>query len=206
MSMFDNYKDLNPSYIPNNKNEVIICEKEIQSQKLPHCEYNIKGKFIAYSWNYGDTLVLDFKKDKTIFVEKDAIIFEEKDKKPDTTTEGTYQQKIYNTIDFKCWICLSKDSLDYVWEEIPFTIPILGEKEEQLKFPYTINNGKISITIYDFRNEQFETFDYDDSDEISFEITEELSQKLLPNVYKIVARLYNDDNSYIFNQKICLVR
>ena len=57
-----------------------------------------------------------------------------------------------------------------------------------------------------FRNEKLETFDYDDSEEISFEITEELSQKLLPNVYKIVARLYNDENSYIFNQKICLVR
>lgn len=52
--MFETYHNIPTSYIPNN------MRAEVNEYKTPLAEYNIKGDFIGYSWNCGDSIVLEF--------------------------------------------------------------------------------------------------------------------------------------------------
>ena len=60
--MFNNYKYIPDSYIPNNQTEFL---NDNRIAKKPLEEYDAKGNIIGYSWNYGDGVILEFNTEGT---------------------------------------------------------------------------------------------------------------------------------------------
>lgn len=58
MSMFDSYNLTPTNYIPDNTTESNISTPP---PKLPYVAYNAQGNAIGYTWNYGDSIYLEFK-------------------------------------------------------------------------------------------------------------------------------------------------
>ena len=58
MARFDSYLNTPSSYVPNNKDTVLESVNDII--KYPTEEYNAKGELVGYSWNYGDSIILEF--------------------------------------------------------------------------------------------------------------------------------------------------
>lgn len=62
--MFDNYPSPE-GYIPNNL-KMTLPQRPICDDELPRAIYNAVGKFIGYSWRFGDTLEFEYKIDDYI--------------------------------------------------------------------------------------------------------------------------------------------
>lgn len=62
--MFDNYP-APQGYVPDNITRVLPVA-ETEEDSLPRKEYDIEGNFVAYSWRYGDTLILEYHVDDYI--------------------------------------------------------------------------------------------------------------------------------------------
>lgn len=56
-NMFKNFIDIPTDYSPNNECQ-LIPDREIS--KLPIEVYNAKNELIGFTWNYGDSIVLEF--------------------------------------------------------------------------------------------------------------------------------------------------
>ena len=127
--MFDNYNNLSTSYIPNNQNITDTFNRIEFNNKEPRKEFSNDGLFIGYSWNYGDTVEIPYSIYKTIPVEDNAIIYYESGKGPSKDTVGLFNQKAYNIVDLKLWICKTLDQSIYNWvEQDKFTYPTHGKK------------------------------------------------------------------------------
>lgn len=57
MSMFENYELIPQNYIPNNINSDVYKETSV---KYPLVAYNAQGDVIGFTWNYEDTVYLEF--------------------------------------------------------------------------------------------------------------------------------------------------
>ena len=55
--MFENYELTPENYIPDNREEKVYKETSV---KYPLVAYNSQGDAIGYTWNYGDTVYLEF--------------------------------------------------------------------------------------------------------------------------------------------------
>lgn len=127
--MFDSYNNLSTSYIPNNQKITDTFNRIEFNNKEPRKEFSNDGLFIGYSWNYGDTVEIPYSIYKTIPVEDNAIIYYESGKGPSKDTVGLLNQKAYNIVDLKLWICKTLDQSIYNWvEQDKFTYPTHGKK------------------------------------------------------------------------------
>ena len=55
MAMFNNYKNIPDSYVPNNINPPPYYNPTV---KFPLEEYDLRGNLIGFSWKYMDTILL----------------------------------------------------------------------------------------------------------------------------------------------------
>lgn len=183
MSMFDNYHDLSNSYKPNNSEKEIVLNK-IYDNKLPKKEYNHNGVFIGYSWNYGDTVSIPYSLNKKIYVEEDSIVYIDKNMVPSSSTYGKYGQKAYNLIDKKSWVCKTLDKNTFEWIEQPkFIYPVNGSKEVILINETDASTTSIIFTICNFRKEEIYHIETNGSTDITIDIDEELSKRLIKGLY-----------------------
>ncbi len=199
MSMFSNYENLDSSYQPNNRNKAMPEVRVGFDDGLPHKAYNLCGEFIGYSWNYGDTLILDVNINPVVKVEADAIIYTEPGEEPTSETVGRLWQRAYNTADFRCWICETLDQTVYAWEELKeFSFPESGDKEVTLKLYDSFDGISGKFKIYNFRWEEVASFDVQAADTISIEIDSELSAKLIKGVYYCSIEIGNENTERVF--------
>ena len=187
MGMFDNYQNLNPSYIPNNINESLKSYK-IFNDSVPKLEYNLKGDIVAYKWNYGDSCNITFSANQVLFVEQDAIIYTQEGDAPNSETTGHLDQKAYNIFDKVCWICKTQDQTNFEWEKLSeFIIPVHGTKLITLDYVGDQFLHSFKLKIIDFRgNIIFEQENDEPSLNIILNISGDLAKKLIPNIYKCI--------------------
>ena len=95
--MFDSYSNLSDIYVPDNTTKRQNTFVYFTGNKDINREYNIKREFIGYSWSYGDTVLLNLSMEKKIMVEEDAIVYDEYEQFPDSSTIGIKGQRAYNT-------------------------------------------------------------------------------------------------------------
>ena len=146
-NMFTNYEDLSSVYVPNNEKAELENNKVIDLS-LPKKEYDNSGKFVGYSWNYGETLTIPYSVNKVIYVEEDALVYDISGVSPSISTIGTFGQKAYNTADRKSWVCKTLDSSKYIWEEQDeFTYPENGKKPISIKFIQDVSDKFIEFSI-----------------------------------------------------------
>lgn len=219
MSMFDNYENLREDYIPNNTEVPKLPLRKVIHHSFPIKEKNIVGKFVGCSFNYGDTLPLEFYFNPTVLVEENAIILES-NSEPSSTTEGLLGQRAYNGNTMREWVCETLDQSTYSWrEEKEFTIPTCGTKELTVK-PFGNNNQwtKAEVVISNFRREKILSFSTEDgtaiieSNSVKISITDgayksdeedlrEASKKLLKGVYNATMKLSKESNDE-YNAKV----
>ena len=76
-NQFMNYELTPTDYIPNNTTQE---NKVYQSPKLPHIAYNFAGNPIGYTWNYGDSIILEFKTSGNVVYENQDVLSSASDK------------------------------------------------------------------------------------------------------------------------------
>lgn len=91
MGMFENYQNIPNSYIPCNRHypKYYPCNK-----KEPLEEYDAKGNFIGYSWNYRDNIILEFNTQGNVVYDDDGNDFYEEAE--DYLNGKTMILKLYN--------------------------------------------------------------------------------------------------------------
>ena len=192
--MFDSYSNLSDIYVPDNITNhqdtfVRFSNSEINK------EYNIKGDFVGYSWNYGDTVSLGISMSKRIMVEEDAIIYEESGQHPDSSTIGIKGQRAYNTKEIRSWTCETLDQTDYNWaEDIEFKYPEFGNKE----IFENDNEKKVLFEIKNFRKENVYSSEIPYSGLLRVDITKEIAEILLKGVYGFYFTLVGENSSNMF--------
>ena len=219
MSMFDNYENLREDYIPNNTEVPKLPLRKVIHHSFPIKEKNIVGKFVGCSFNYGDTLPLEFYFNPTVLVEENAIILES-NSEPSSATEGLLGQRAYNGNTMREWVCETLDQSTYSWrEEKEFTIPNCGTKELTVK-PFGGNPqwAKAEVVISNFRREKILSFSTEDgtatieSNSVKISITDgayksneedlrEAPKKLLKGVYNATLTLSRERNDE-YNTKV----
>lgn len=209
MGMFLNYQNIANNYMPNNLTCSFPVGKSytkldpIQASK-PYEEYNTKGELIGYFWRYGETLNLEFNIDGEITIEDDAIILTASGEVPSKTT-GKVMQRAYNVVDLRSWTCMIVDADgNSDWkEDDDFTYSETG-KSVYLSAADFLKDKKVDISLYNFRHEPIHTEVFDGTTKVIFNITPELSKKLIRGIYYCSLTVFNDEvNLPIFTNSDC---
>lgn len=205
-NMFDNYTNLNPTYVPNNKNMKLPDNINLVTSSLKE-QRNVKGEFVAWEWNYGDTCQIQFPINHTIKVESNALIYTQTGDAPTTETVGSLGQKAYNTVDMKCWVCNTLDQSVYNWiEKSPFEYPLDGGREITIITETNFENINIKLTVY---NSTFQTMyegDVTGQDSITLNIEGDLAVKLIKGVYYCYVLAETPSRTYTLNRVLFNVR
>lgn len=196
-NQFDNYDN------PNLSDDNVYVEI---NTTLPRKEYNVKGKFVGYSWVYGDTLQLNFSVNKKIYVNDDSLIYTSTGDAPGRNTVGTVYQKAYNTVDLKSWTCIGNELVDdnivYLWEQDK-VLTYIGNGNKVIYLTPDMSDKSVKIEITNFRKEVVHTAIFEHTNDVILDIDTELSNKLLSSVYYCNAYLVTDESQYAFEQ--CLI-
>ena len=196
--MFDSYSNLSDIYVPDNttnqQNTFIVFNDSTVKK-----EYNVKGDFVGYSWNYGDTVSFGVSMSKKVMVEEDAIVYEESGEYPDSSTVGIKGQRAYNTKDIKSWTCETLDQTVYNWvEDIVFKYPEFGTKEITLRTFENDNLKKVLFEIKNFRKEVVYSNEMMFTDILNIDITKEVAEILLKGTYSFYFTLLDENSSNMF--------
>lgn len=185
MSMFDNYKNLNPDYIPDNRKETLpSCNVEFDDT-LPKVLKGYWGEPIGYTWHYGDTFTAHINLNKLITIDEGDIVYTQKGEAPDENTKGEFLQSIYNTYDLKRWVCMSIGQSVYTWKEmIPFSYPQHAKKQVYLQDARVYEGKPLIFSILNFRGEPLYTTEIEGTQIADITIDEETSKKLIPGLYR----------------------
>lgn len=70
-SQFINYELTPTDYVPNNTTQT---SNVVQKPKLPYVAYNFAGEPIGYTWNYGDSIILEFKTTGNVIYENQDVL------------------------------------------------------------------------------------------------------------------------------------
>lgn len=195
MSMFDNYDNLSRFYVPNNISVNPAKEYNTINQTIPKKLYDIKNRFIGYSWDYGDTFDLILSVNNRIPVRRDSIIFSEHNITPTTDTAGYKGLQAYNTIDNKSWTCVGTVNGLYVWvEDDEVTYAIDGTTVIEMQRDVT--DKVIEVEIYNFRWELVKTFTEEGSSTIACRIDDTLQSGL----YYCTVKLLGENKSELVNK------
>ena len=205
--MFDNYNNLSTSYIPNNQKITDTFNRIEFNNKEPRKEFSNDGLFIGYSWNYGDTVEIPYSIYKTIPVEDNAIIYYESEKGPSKDTVGLLNQKAYNIVDLKLWICKTLDQSIYNWvEQDKFTYPTHGKKMVTLNSDIDMSDKSIEVNICNFRKEVIYTETFSGQTSVKVNIDKDLSKKLLKGIYYITFSIVGEDYKNLDESLFILVK
>lgn len=190
MGMFDNYNNIDPNYIPNNTTNEEITYKEIDNSN-PKKAYDVRGRFVGYTWQQGDTFDLLLSIDSYIKVDSD-IIFTTPGATPTTETEAEIGQQAYNIRDIESWTCTAIHTEDdhelYTWvKDEYFTYPSNGKLTVKLSPDMTGKN--LSLYVYNFRWELVHEFSISESTSLICSIDSNLTNKFTPGVYYCVMKI-----------------
>lgn len=182
MSMFEKYDNLVEGYIPNNKISAEETTYSTVDTTLPNKEYNALGKFIGYSWSYGDVFDLHYSINKTIPVSSKSLVYEETGAKPTSSTKGFAGQQAYNTVDCLSWTCVGISNNMYVWiQDDELLYPRSGDTS--ITLTPEVSNIELVVDLYNFRWEHIHTFSNSGQSDIYCEIDKELSERMKPGIY-----------------------
>lgn len=196
MSMFDNYDNLSKFYVPNNISQNPAKEYDsIDNNIMPKKLYDLKNRFIGYSWDYGNTFDLTLSVNSKIPVKRDSIIFSEPNITPTTETAGYKGLQAYNTIDNKSWTCVGTINGLYVWvEDDEVTYAIDGTTI--IEMIRDCKDKEIRVDFYDFRWEPVKSFTTIDSNTIVCRIDDTLESGL----YYCTVKLLGTEECELINK------
>ena len=102
MDMFENYDYIPGTFIPCNS-----CPPKVDftNIKRPLEYYNIKGEFQGYTWNYGDSIVLEFNT-------TNVVVYDDKEFYEDAATYLAGKKMMLDIVDFRyeTVYCETKDA------------------------------------------------------------------------------------------------
>lgn len=200
MGMFLNYQNIADNYYPNNiVKEFPYCihESKLQSctESIPYEEYDLKGDLIGYSWQYGETMTLEFNLDGVITMKPDAIVYTSSGLKPSTSTAANIGQHAYNVVDFISWMCVAITNGQYVWEQdVEFIMPEEGSKKVYVSAETYLKDKYVNMSILNFRHERIHEITCKASPTIKLSIDAELSKKLVKGIYYCDVVIFNDNS------------
>lgn len=210
IDMFSNYQNLSEYYIPNNLSKSIVkpCSytKLMPLEKsLPYELYNAKNELEGYTWNYGESITLDFTIDGAFTINSDDTIYYKPGEAPTNRTEGRLGHKIYNIIDFKSWECVAYSTDGYLWEEDPeFTYPLHGDKEVYVDAKDYLRDKSIIFKLYNFRREEIHQEAQIGGTSFYVHIDKELSKKLVKGIYYCSLEVVGENTrEFIFDASDC---
>lgn len=205
MSMFKSYDNLDTNYVPNNVAEKPTNTFIRMDKSLPKKIYNIKNRFIGYTWNQGDILQFNISVADTIKVKKDSLVYEYSGQGPDTKTPGYRYQQAYNLIDCVSWTCVDIVNGVYVWlRDECLTYSADGTKE--ITFTPDMLSKTLKVDLYNFRWELIKSYEKHYSNDITIEVDEELSQELSSGIYHCVVSVATDIETYTRNTFMIYVK
>ena len=143
MSMFDNYKNIPDTYIPNNSSE-----KKLDNRlpKKPLGEYDLNGKLVGYSWLYGDGIILQFTTRGTASDDNHEVYMDAED-----YIEGKYYKLDILDTKFNSVYSITQDAA-------PVTTFTISKKDSTLYLPRGVYTCK--LTLIDENDETAVVFDY----------------------------------------------
>lgn len=206
MSIFDNYDNLNPNYIPNNTSLTPSNSFLTIDNTLPRPYYDINGRFIGYTWNYGECFKFSLSTDDTIVILNDSIVYNNADEKPNTYTVGKrIGQQAYNTIDAKSWTYVGETDNLFIWvEDEKLTYPTHGDKS--IIIHSDMANKYAQLNIYDFRwNELFEVKSDVGNSKVFLDINKENSEKLKPGTYFCTLKIVGEKDCLLKHKLILII-
>lgn len=205
MGMFTTYDTIDPNYIPDNTSPKISDEYTTIEETLPRMVYDLKGRFIGYSWNYGDTFDFDIDVNEAITVREDSIIYTKSNQCPNENTPALYSgHQAYNIVDSKSWTCVGKSNGVYIWvEDDTLTYPIDGDKSVTLNTDMT--DSTIQVDIFNFRWEPIHSFTTNGSGTISCKFDTEVSNKLLRGAYYCTVKVLGVDSCTLKDKYMLIV-
>ena len=204
--MFENYDKLNSDYIPDNSTPKPFNRHLNIHKVLPTPMYDIKNRFVGYSWSSGEYFDFNISVDTTIIVDNDSIIYDNAGEKPDEFTIGGKEgQKAYNTADSKSWTFVGKSDNIYMWvEDREIIYPVNGDKHITLHTDMT--NKFILVDIFNFRWEKMYSQQSEmNESNISISVNEELSKKLLSGVYYCTVKICSEGSALLRDKFAILI-
>lgn len=205
-NMFMNYNYINSDTIPNNNKKTINrC-----LHKEPFTNYDKDGNVTGYYWYFGDTVVLNFNISGEVIVEDGSIVFKIAGQEPDESTRGEIDQKAYNIIDLKAWVCVAIEQTEsgfiYTWNETDFDNNTVGNSVYITAKDY-LKDKKIKVQLFDFEHQVIRDPDgnfvkasekvFDGNSTINFEIDSELTKLLPRGIYYCEMILFDNHDNYI---------
>lgn len=217
---FRSYEELPENYKPDNQIKV-VPQKLVSYQKTPpYFDFNLKGEFIGYWWNYGDTLYLPFTFNEFHYVEDDALLYttvaEQSyidpniviGERPTTQTQGYDGQRAYNLMTGESWTYKGISMGDFIWQSDPS--PKYPEKSTRLMMFRNIDDRistyNVKLEIVDFRHQVLYSTMVNGQENIHFLIDEELSKKLLKDTYLCKFTVYDGDKVKLEKQYSIIVK
>lgn len=187
--MFTNYQNLSEYYRPDNLSMAIstpVSYTKFDSSRitLPYELYNVKGELEGYTWNYGETVTLDFSIDGYFTINSEDKILYKASECPTQFTEGRLGQKIYNIVDYKSWECVSYSGNTYVWrEDQEFTYPLNTKEYVYVDASDYLRDKLITFRLYDFRLEEIYNKNFSGSSKVKIFIDTEMTKLLKKGIY-----------------------
>lgn len=204
MSIFDNYDNLHPDYIPDNTSPSISNDRRYFDEKLPKRVCNIKGNFVGYKWTYGDTFDLTFTVEDTINVYSNSILYNKIGEQPTTETAGETGQQAYNLVDVKSWTCVGISSGLFIWvEDDCVSYPADGDMS--ITFTPFNTEKQIEVEIYNFRWELVDTYSNLGATTIKIVVDKDTSIKYKPGVYYCLVKAINGEQSTLQQKTMFIV-
>ena len=120
-------------------------------------------------------------------------------------TVGKINQRAYNTADKISWTCIAIDGDKRDWHKDDiFTYDESGSRSVYVSAEDYLLDKFVEITLYNFRMEPIHTETFKGNPKIIFNITKELSKKLVKGIYYCSLSVFNEDVSLpIFSSKDC---
>lgn len=190
MSMFDNYNhNSGPGY------NLEHCSQE-QFDRIyigpPIIERDRSSNIIKFTWKENDEFILEDSIDVVAFVDEDSRIYTFPEDGPTSKTKGVKGQRAYNTVDWKCWICLGQCENCYCWKETALDVCKKGTRK--IIFTRNIYNKTTIANILDFRHNIIYTYTFKNSANIQIPISKQETPLLVQGQY-ILEILLKDENS-----------
>lgn len=194
MGMFDNYDTIYNTFIGNNKEEP-AKEYKVVDDCIPSQIFDIKGNFVGYQWQEGNTFDLTITANNIIKVKEDSIIFNEAGVEPTDTLPGYAGQQAYNTKDNCSWTCSGLIEGLFVWiKDKLVTYDANGTKPIELEVD--MEGKKLTFNIIDFKGNIIESFYTENENTLVVNIDEEISEELEGSVYIGTVIITSSKGSY----------
>ncbi len=195
MGMFDSYDKLNHDYVPDNSSPTPSVIFNTIDDVLPRPLLDIKGRFIGYTWNYGELFTFTLSTDDVIEILSDSIVYNNVGESPTNYTVGErVGQQAYNTVDATSWTFVGRTDILYIWvEDEELTYPTDGDKSIIIHSDMT--NRYAQLNIYNFKWESiFESKSEIGEPEVHLDINEETSKQLKPGIYYCTLKIVGEND------------